>query len=97
MRNPRDSGNPAFLPRQTRSARPFSDALAFALAGACVSLAAGCVRSHGFTSPGSPLLAPRIHAVLPPQSPAQGRDAAAAPLFVFPEYSRRDRDLGVRR
>jgi|GEM_PF-6904896 len=72
---------------------PFSDALSSLLLSAAALTAIGCAQQPQIGGPGSPLREARIDAVLPPAQ--SGPDARLH--FEYPEYARRDRDLGLRR
>lgn len=77
--------------------RTFSDATRRALLLTAALSTLGCAARPQIGAPGSPLREPRILVVLPPTAAIPDHDTAPGPLFVFPEYSRRDRELGLRR
>jgi len=90
LRSPRN-------PRSARSRRHFSDALAIGLCIIAAQALSACAHRPRIDPQIAPLLTPRIHVVLPPHAPPANSAHNPRPLFDFPEYARRDRDLGLRR
>jgi hypothetical protein len=87
-------------PRSTHAARrrwSFSDAPRRALLLTAALSMIGCAAHPRIGAPGSPMLEPRSLVVLPPSAAIPEHDASQRPLYIFPEYSRRDRELGLRR